>query len=868
MVYNTPLLAPPQSISVTLGPQRDSWFPNIGAPCEGSRQPEFVILPFCHFGAGLAVAPCRSPRPEPGAARVACVSDMRRSTRLDAAFPSYNGCPETSSADEKYAKRATRGGYSSPACDGAASVRSASADSLAMGWLLAAGLLTRFYGLNWPPQVVFDELHFGKFVGGYITGRYFFDIHPPLGKLLIAAVAWWSGYDGSQPFETIGESYHPNVDVFALRVLPATFGAALPPLAYALARQLGCSRTSAALVGGLLVLDGSLLVESRLLLTDSSLFFWDLLQLLTALRASATTPNTARFHQQLALTGLAIGAAVSTKWTALANMGVVGLDSVRALLWALHAAVLAPASPYRLGTLDKALNTALTGSVRRLPPSPSPPPLPPSLPPPTTLSPPRDGDAELGGDGGKLGQSKASSGPRDEHSADVRAGACDGAHARDGACARCSRLCDAAHARMLRALPARARPLALALGPVASEFCARFFWLLALPAAIYVACMAVHIKLLPHTGRGDNFHDARFRCRLQLAPRGSLGHAVAHSPAAPFPGCLAAGCERCADVEPHGLWGAIVALNQRMLSANAGIKRGHAFGSGWKMWPLGSKPVFYWKTELPNRSASPRFCRIYMAANPFVWYVALAGSVLVLLLLGVLACRCLCGLLGQRCARRRASRGTAAGVSGVGAGSVSAGADDIGSGGSAPGVCLGGTGGGEDPIDLEGLGHLGRSSDDADGSPEPRRGEGRGEGRGEEGGCPAASAHLGGSPRHREAARQPSPLEVQMRHGWLLLAGHALAWLPFAAVERVAFLYHYIPAMLLSLLSAGLAFDLLTQRAATVRLYRGVSLRELLAVLLLALALASFVYFLPLYLGWPMEPGEMARRARRLDVWG
>ena len=43
-------------------------------------------------------------------------------------------------------------------------------------------------------QVVFDEYHFGKFVNGYITGEYFFDIHPPLGKLLLCLVAWMGGY--------------------------------------------------------------------------------------------------------------------------------------------------------------------------------------------------------------------------------------------------------------------------------------------------------------------------------------------------------------------------------------------------------------------------------------------------------------------------------------------------------------------------------------------------------------------------------------------------------------------------------------------------------------------------------------------------
>ena len=117
------------------------------------------------------------------------------------------------------------------------------------------------------------------------------------------------------------------------------------------------------------------------------------------------------------------------------------------------------------------------------------------------------------------------------------------------------------------------------------------------------------------------------------------------------------------------------------------------------------------------------------------------------------------------------------------------------------------------------------------------------------------------------APTAPSPLEVQLRHGWLLLAGHALAWLPFAAVDRVAFLYHYIPALLFSLLAAGLVFDVLTQRAAAFALPRGFTGRDLAAALLLTLALASFLYFMPLYLGWPIEPGDGVHRMRRLDVW-
>ena len=122
---------------------------------------------------------------------------------------------------------------------------------------------------------------------------------------------------------------------------------------------------------------------------------------------------------------------------------------------------------------------------------------------------------------------------------------------------------------------------------------------------------------------------------------------------------------------------------------------------------------------------------------------------------------------------------------------------------------------------------------------------------------PAADAACGlvADDAHSRAAEDP------LRHAWLLVVGHLLAWLPFAAVERVAFLYHYIPSLLLSLFTVGLAVDMLTRFAEPGRLLhsgtafgpnpnRGwlccsLTPRVGLVAVLIILALASFAYFSP-----------------------
>lgn len=213
-----------------------------------------------------------------------------------------------------------------------------------IGWAVAAALgllagLTRFWGLGFPNEKIFDEAYYPveaqelmRF--GYEDNRgYMFIVHPPLGKWLIG----WST-----------DLFGNGLDsAFGWRVFPAVFGCLSVVLLARITRRVTRSNLFGAIAGLLLALDGMSLVLARTAILDVFLQFFVLagfgalvldrdqmrarLGRLIADGADLTdgVPSLGPRPWRL-LGGVLLGLACATKWTALSFFV---LFVILSLLW-------------------------------------------------------------------------------------------------------------------------------------------------------------------------------------------------------------------------------------------------------------------------------------------------------------------------------------------------------------------------------------------------------------------------------------------------------------------------------------------------------------------------------------------------------
>lgn len=209
--------------------------------------------------------------------------------------------------------------------------------------IVVLSFFTRYYLIQHPAQVSFDEVHFGHFANNYIDGKYFFDIHPPLGKYFLATTGYLVGFNTSFSWANIGMDFEDHKYIY-MRGTHAFFGSCLAPIIFLSAEQMGLSLPASAIAGALVVFDNGLACISRFVFTDAFLFFFLCMSVYTSLKVCNTEPS---YNISLAnapsmlfprewwfwavACGLSMGGLCSVKWTGVGTVGIIGLRFIMLL---------------------------------------------------------------------------------------------------------------------------------------------------------------------------------------------------------------------------------------------------------------------------------------------------------------------------------------------------------------------------------------------------------------------------------------------------------------------------------------------------------------------------------------------------------
>ncbi|XP_015113145.1 protein O-mannosyl-transferase 2 [Diachasma alloeum] len=209
-----------------------------------------------------------------------------------------------------------------------------SSDANTNWWLQFMGILvltaaTRFYKVSEPEHVCWDETHFGKMGSWYINRTFFFDVHPPLGKMLIALSGYLTGYDGRFPFEKPGDKFE-DTKYLGMRIFCTFLGATIVPLAYLIVWDLTKSTRASVLSAMFILLDVGLLTLNRYILLDPILLCFMMCATWGMARVGAHRDRafTRPWWGWLIFTGVSLACTISVKFVGLFVVLLVGLFTI------------------------------------------------------------------------------------------------------------------------------------------------------------------------------------------------------------------------------------------------------------------------------------------------------------------------------------------------------------------------------------------------------------------------------------------------------------------------------------------------------------------------------------------------------------
>jgi len=193
-------------------------------------------------------------------------------------------------------------------------------------FVLAA--IVRFYSISQPPSVIFDEVVYTRFINNVLEKKFFFDVFPPLGKLVLSGCAKLAGWNTAFEAQAISQQYPPDVSYDVVRAVNALLGATASMLLVLIAYEAELSINASFLAGSLMAFDLLSTTQSRIIMADMLMMFLVETSLLCALRAWRRYREGSYFGMPwLAVSGAFSGLALATKWTSYATPMLISFVS-------------------------------------------------------------------------------------------------------------------------------------------------------------------------------------------------------------------------------------------------------------------------------------------------------------------------------------------------------------------------------------------------------------------------------------------------------------------------------------------------------------------------------------------------------------
>lgn len=202
--------------------------------------------------------------------------------------------------------------------------------SVTIVWVLS--IATRLYKIGEPTHICWDETHFGKFANHYLNGTFFFDVHPPLGKMLLALSGWATGYNASFPFDKPGDSYDDH-NFVGMRVFCALLGGFCVPLSYLIVWELTHSMPACLLASSLILFDHGCVTISQYILLDPPLMFFMMMSVFSLLKFYSwrDCPFCFDWWGWMICTGYFLACTFSVKWVGLFVILFAGFTTIQDL---------------------------------------------------------------------------------------------------------------------------------------------------------------------------------------------------------------------------------------------------------------------------------------------------------------------------------------------------------------------------------------------------------------------------------------------------------------------------------------------------------------------------------------------------------